>query len=199
MCISTNSFKYFFWGIRTLTNTSDAVIDYYGTSKTTRIIYTIVTNTFLLSYEGNLALNTLTFSDPLTLKLNFLQLFNSSLNCTCFIFNMIIGLDCNNQLPSILKHICNYDTAASFQKKTCHPKMNGFRIAILILITISTLILSMRFQNNQSFFSLLATIFYVEFFMQIFSFCGLLLSVYQRFYHLNQLVLTTGICSNHMS
>lgn len=181
-----------FWYIKLFNNAPYAVINYYRIAKNARIIYSIITNIFLLTCEGVFMLEYVPIEDSVDLKLIILKFLQSFLSCSCFIANIIVGFDWNNQIPLALNYLQTYDNAAKFPKKNHHFKLNYFRVVIIVVLLHLIFIVYLRHQVTCSFFDSFLYCIYIEFYLQILNFCGLMLSIHHRFHHLDHLILGRG-------
>lgn len=188
-----------FWYTKVFNYPHLAVIDYYCTAKKARIFCSIVTKILIIGFEGFSTLDYLSsnnFGDLKSIMLKFLQ---TILNWSCLIADVTIGLDWNNQFPLVFNHLRSYDTATDFPRKTYDIKLNQFRVTIIIVFIHWIVIVYLRYQMDHSYFNSFHHCLYFEYYMQPLTFCGLLLSLYQRFDHLNQLILTKGNFYNFLA
>ncbi|KAF7988061.1 hypothetical protein HCN44_007555 [Aphidius gifuensis] len=182
--------KSLFWYTKILSDTPNAIINYYRTAKNIRVAYSIISNILLLICEGIFTFNYSTNYDSPNSKFKIIKMLEKLLSCSCYVANLIIVIDWKNKFSLVLNHLNSYDTVAKFQKNSHLAKLNYFRIAIIIVFLNRIIVVYLRHQDSHFVWDSLSHFVYLEFHLQILHFCGLILAIYQRFDHLNQLVLT---------
>lgn len=126
----------------------------------------------------------------------FLTLIRTCLGCTCFIVDIVITIIKSEHLISALDHLHMYDVAVRLDKKIHHPTVICYRIVVKIILFCWILVgyFAYNVENDYPLLEIFAYwIFYVGMATQILLFFGMMLLLYRRFDHLNQIILRKGI------